>query len=116
MCIDKVALAGKASFSRYSLLITDVTELDYETFEQPIIRNNAELGFQILKNRVNDASRRHIPKRRPTINNPSFINNSTMMSNRLLEGGTEPMKQNEVSTMNKLSRNSLQLGEKFKGF
>ena len=25
------------------------TELDYLTFEQPIIRNNAELGFEILK-------------------------------------------------------------------
>ena len=32
------------------------TELDYQTFEQPIVRNDAELGFEILKNRVNDAS------------------------------------------------------------
>ena len=53
------------------------TELDYHTFEQPYIRNNAELGLEILKSRVNDASRRHIPKRRAmcTINNPSWINN-----------------------------------------
>ena len=51
------------------------TELDYHTFEQPIVRNNAELGFEILKSRVNHASRRHIPKRRATINNPSWINN-----------------------------------------
>ena len=51
------------------------TELDYQTFEQPIVRNNAELGFEIFKNRVNDASRRHIPKRRAAINNPSWINN-----------------------------------------
>ena len=50
------------------------TELDYHTFKQPIIRNNTELGFEILKSRVNDASRRHIPKRRATINNPSWIN------------------------------------------
>ena len=49
------------------------TELDYQTFEQQIVRNNAELGFEILKNRVNDASRRHIPKRRATINNLSWI-------------------------------------------
>ena len=48
----------------------------YHTFEQPIIRNNAELGFKILKSRVNDASRRHIPKRRATINNPSWINDN----------------------------------------
>ena len=33
------------------------------------------LGFKILKSRVNDASRTHIPKRRATINNPSCINN-----------------------------------------
>ena len=51
------------------------TELDYQTFEQPIVRNNAELGFEIFKNRVNDSSRRHIPKRRAAINNPSWINN-----------------------------------------
>ena len=50
------------------------TELDYQTFEQPIVRNNAELGFEILKNTVNDASGRH-PKRRATINNPLWINN-----------------------------------------
>ena len=51
------------------------SELNYQTFEQPIVINNAELGFGILKNRVNDASRRHVPKRRATINNPSWINN-----------------------------------------
>ena len=51
------------------------TELDYQTFEQPIVRNNAELGFAILKNRINDASRRHIPIRPATSKNPSLINN-----------------------------------------
>ena len=50
-------------------------ELYSNSFERPIIRNNAELGFEIFKSRVNDASRRHIPKRRATINNPSWINN-----------------------------------------
>ena len=50
------------------------TELDYYTFEQPIIRNNTELVFEILKSRVNDASKKHIPKRRATINNPPWIN------------------------------------------
>ena len=51
------------------------TELDYQTFEQSNVRNNTELGFEIFKNRVNDARRGHIPKRRATINNPSWINN-----------------------------------------
>ena len=50
-------------------------ELDYQTFEQSIVRNNAELEFEILKNRVNDARRGHIPKRWATINNLSWINN-----------------------------------------
>ena len=72
------------------------TEPDYQTFEQPIVRNNAELGFEILKNRVNDASRRHIQRDEP----PSTVHRgSTMMSNRLLEGGREPMKQKEISTI-----------------
>ena len=30
-----------------------MTELDFK-FEQPIIRNNAYIGFEILKSRVND--------------------------------------------------------------
>ena len=68
------------------------TELDCHTFEQPIIRNNAELGFQILRAesmiQAEDTSRKNEP--------PSTIHRgSTMMSNRLLEGGREPMKQKE---------------------
>ena len=51
------------------------TELDFQSFEQPVVRNNTELGYEIFKNRVDDVSRRHIPKRRATINNPSWINN-----------------------------------------
>ena len=39
-----------------------------------------------------------------------------MMLNRLLEGGREPMKQKEGSTMKKLLLNSLQLGQKLKEF
>ena len=37
---------------------------------------------------------------------------STMMSNRLLERGREPMKQKEGSTMKILSQNTCQLGDK----
>ena len=51
------------------------TQRDYQTFEQPIYRNYSELGFKILKNRFNDASRGHIPRIRATINTPSGINN-----------------------------------------
>ena len=64
----------KANFRRANFDEMQIV-LDYQTFEQPIVRKNAELGFEILKNRVNDASRRDIPKRQATINNPSWINN-----------------------------------------
>ena len=39
------------------------TELDYQTFEQSIVRNNAELGFEILKNRMQaeDTSKKDEP-------------------------------------------------------
>ena len=43
-----------------------------------------------------------------------FSQLDSTMSNRLFEGGRESMKQKEGSTMKKLSRNTLQLGEKFK--
>ena len=38
------------------------TELDFQTFEEWIVRNNTELLFEILTNRANDASRSH-PKK-----------------------------------------------------
>ena len=76
-------------------------------FTQPIVRNNAELGFEILKTRVNDARRRHIAKVDPL---STMHRGSKMMSNRLLEDGREPMRQ----TMKKLSRNSLHLGDRLK--
>ena len=58
------------------------TELGYHTFEQPIVRNNAQLGFEILKIRVNDASRRRIRKRQATIDNLSWINNDVKQAIR----------------------------------
>ena len=46
---------------------------------------------------------------------PSTIHRgSIMMSNRLLEGGREPMKQKEGLTMKKLSQNTLKLKDKSK--
>ena len=60
------------------------TELDYETFEQ---------------------------KDEPPL---TTHRGSTMMSNRLLEGGRETMKQKEGLTMKKLSQNTLKLKDKSK--
>ena len=80
------------------------TELDYHSFEQPITRNNAELGFEIPKSRVTDASRRHIPKKRATINNPSWINNDVKQA--IGRRQRAYMKQKEGSTMKKLSQNT----------
>ena len=46
---------------------------------------------------------------------PSTIHRgSTMMSNGLLEGGREPMKQKDGSTMKKLTQNTLKLKDKSK--
>ena len=48
---------------------------------------------------------------------PSTIHRgSTIMSNRLLKVGREPINQKEGLTMKKLSWNSLQLGEQLKEF
>ena len=43
--------------------------------ERLIEGTDAAQGFENLKNRVNDASSRYIPRERITINNPSWINN-----------------------------------------
>ena len=69
------------------------TELDYQTFEQPVVRNNAVLGFENFKNRVNDASRRHIPRRRATINNPSWIKNNVNHATGRMQRDYEPKRR-----------------------
>ena len=79
------------------------TELDYHTFEQPIVRNNDGLGFKILKNKVNDTSRRHIPKGRANINNPSWINNDIKQAIGRRQRAYE---QKERSTKKELSQDS----------
>ena len=54
-----------------------------------------------------DTSRKYEP--------PSTIHRgSTMISNRLLEGSREPMKQKEGSAMKKLSQKTQQLRDKLK--
>ena len=49
-------------------------ELDDEILECLIINSDAAQGFKLLKNRILESCRRHIPKNRITINNPSWIN------------------------------------------
>ena len=72
------------------------TKFDYQSFEQPIVRNNVGLGFEILKSRVNDPSRRHIPKRQANINNPSWINNDVKQA----------IGRRQIATMKKLPQNT----------
>ena len=71
------------------------TELDYQTFEQQIVRNNAELGFELFKNRVNDESRRHIPRTPATINNPSLINNDVIQAFGMRQPAYEAKKNDQ---------------------
>ena len=82
------------------------TELDYQTFEQPIVRNNAELLFEILKNSQWCKQKTH-PKSRATINNPSWINNDVKQAIGRRQRAYE-------TKMKKLLWNSLQLGEKLR--
>ena len=88
------------------------TELDYQTFEQPIIRNNEELRFEIVKNRVNDASRRHIPRRQATINNPSWINNDVKQTIGRRQRASEVKGLKKL--VKKLLQNTLKLKDKLK--
>ena len=84
------------------------TKLSNQTFEQPIVRNNAELGFEILNNRVNDASTRHIPRRPATINNPSWINNDVKQA----IGRRQRVYETKRITAKKVLPNTLKLSDK----
>ena len=46
-------------------------DLDDERLERLIINSDAAQGFEILKNKILESCRRHIPKKHITINNPS---------------------------------------------
>ena len=52
---------------------------------------DAAQGFEILKNRVNDASSRHIPRKRITINDLLLLLLKNVGSARLRESGVHPI-------------------------
>ena len=62
---------------------------------EDIVRNNAELGFEILKNRVNDESGRYIQRRRATINNPSWIKKDGKQAIGRRQRGSEAKKNDQ---------------------
>ena len=66
------------------------TELDYQSFEQPIVRNNGELGFEI------------------------FITESMMQAEDTSQKDEPPSTIHRGSTMKKLSQNTLKLKDKSK--
>ena len=55
-------------------------DLDDERLEHLIINRDAAQGFKLLKNRIIEFCRRHIPTKHITINSPSWINNDVKQS------------------------------------
>ena len=55
-------------------------DLDDERLERLIANSDAARGFKLLKNKIFESCRRHIPKKHITINNPSCINNDVKQS------------------------------------
>ena len=98
----------------------DAMRTELYTFEQPYLWTTIPLNNLFIETmprkdlkfsraesmmQAEDTSRKDEP--------PSTIyRGSTMMSNRLLEGGRKPMKQKEESTMKKLSQDTLKLKDK----
>ena len=50
-------------------------DLDDERLERLIVNSDTAQGFELLKKKIIESCRRHIPKKHITINNPSWINN-----------------------------------------
>ena len=55
-------------------------DLDDKRLERLIVNSDAAQGFELLKNKILESCRRHIPNKRITINNPSWINNDVKLS------------------------------------
>ena len=53
---------------------------DDERLERLIVNSDAAQGFELLKNKILESCRRHIPKKHITINNPSWMNNDVKQS------------------------------------
>ena len=64
--------------------------------ERLIEGTDAAQGFEIFKNRVNDASSRHIPRKRITMNNPSWINNDVKSAIARRQRVYQPSKLNNT--------------------
>ena len=55
-------------------------DFDDERLEHLIVNSDAAQGFELLKNKILESCRRHIPKKHITINNSSWINNDVKQS------------------------------------
>ena len=55
-------------------------DLDDERLERLIVNSDVAQGFELLKNKIHESCRRHIPKKHITINNESWINNDVKQS------------------------------------
>ena len=71
-------------------------DLDDERLEHLIVDSDAAQGFQLLKNKILEYCRRHIPKKHITINNPSRINNDVKQSIARRQRANDERKRNNT--------------------
>ena len=79
--------------------IFDAMHDELVILERLIEGTDAAQGFKIFKNRVNDASSRHFPRKRIAINNPSWINNDVKQA-IARQRAYEPSKLNNTEKSN----------------
>ena len=71
-------------------------DLDDEILEHLIINSDAAQGFKLLKRRILESWKRHIPKNCTSINNPSFINNDVKQSIARRQRAYDERKRNDT--------------------
>ena len=78
-------------------------DLDDDRLQHLIVKSDASQGFELLKNKILESCRRHIPKKYININNPSWINNDVKQSIARRQRAYDQRKRNntgETSVLN----------------
>ena len=73
-----------------------LADLDDERLERIIVNSDAGRGFELLKNKILESCRRHIPKKHIKIKNPSWINNDVKQSIARRQRACDERKRNNT--------------------
>ena len=73
-----------------------LADLDDERLERLIVNSDASQVFELLKNRILESCRRHIPKKHITTNNPSWMNNDVTQSIARRQRANDDRKRNNA--------------------